>query len=213
MGIIQYSGTTNPPSSRSPVATMRVSSTLASRAVVLPSRNRSPTPRILSSATCTPRVVAVRAEEKSDGKHDLIPIHTCTHFPPLSPVSPPPPPLPLAPAAPSTTPTETEDEPMWVRREKIKEAQANDPASGGLSFGVYLLFSAIVAIAAVGSIFELSNQNAIFGVLPPDSPLYTPILGTFAVTGLPTSGYLFYLCVKKANADADMMDRIDRGEM
>ena len=40
----------------------------------------------------------------------------------------------------------------------------------------------------VGSIFELLNQNPIFGVVGPDSPLYTPILGLFSVTGLPTAG-------------------------
>jgi hypothetical protein len=42
----------------------------------------------------------------------------------------------------------------------------------------------------VGSIFELINQNPIFGVVPPDSPIYLPILGTFAVTGFPTTGVL-----------------------
>ena len=42
----------------------------------------------------------------------------------------------------------------------------------------------------VGSIFELINQNAIFGVVPPGNPLYLPILGTFAVTGFPTTGVL-----------------------
>ena len=40
----------------------------------------------------------------------------------------------------------------------------------------------------VGSIFEIANQNAIFGVLPPSNPLWLPILGFFAVTGFPTAG-------------------------
>ena len=42
----------------------------------------------------------------------------------------------------------------------------------------------------VGSIFELINQNPIFGVVAPGNPLYLPILGTFAVTGFPTTGAL-----------------------
>lgn len=42
----------------------------------------------------------------------------------------------------------------------------------------------------MGSIFELINQNPIFGVIGTDSPLYLPVLGTFAVTGFPTTGAL-----------------------
>ena len=44
----------------------------------------------------------------------------------------------------------------------------------------------------VGSIFEYANQHAIIDVIQPDSPLYTPILGFFALTGFPTAGFLFY---------------------
>ena len=40
----------------------------------------------------------------------------------------------------------------------------------------------------IGSIFEYVNKNPIFGVLPPSNPLYAPILGLFALTGLPTAG-------------------------
>ena len=40
----------------------------------------------------------------------------------------------------------------------------------------------------VGSIFEIINKNPVFGVIQPDSPLWLPILGLFAVTGLPTAG-------------------------
>ena len=40
-----------------------------------------------------------------------------------------------------------EDEPPWVRRERERELQAGAPQD--LPFGVYLLFSVIVAIAAV----------------------------------------------------------------
>jgi hypothetical protein len=37
-------------------------------------------------------------------------------------------------------------------------------------------------------VFEYFDKNAIFGVIPPDSPLWAPILGLFAFTGLPTAG-------------------------
>ena len=40
----------------------------------------------------------------------------------------------------------------------------------------------------IGSIFEYSNKNPVFGLLPPSSPFYTPILGFFAITGLPSAG-------------------------
>lgn len=40
----------------------------------------------------------------------------------------------------------------------------------------------------VGSIYEFANKNPIFGVIEADSPLYTPILGLFMVTGFPTAG-------------------------
>lgn len=40
----------------------------------------------------------------------------------------------------------------------------------------------------VGSIFEYANKNAVFGVIQPDSPLWAPILGLFALTGLPMAG-------------------------
>lgn len=61
----------------------------------------------------------------------------------------------------------------------------------------------------MGSIFEFVNKNAIFGVLGPDSPLYTPILGLFAVTGLPTAGWLFFQSVTAANRESERMDRVD----
>lgn len=40
----------------------------------------------------------------------------------------------------------------------------------------------------VGSIFEYLDGNAIFGVVAPDSPLWAPILGFFAFTGIPMAG-------------------------
>ena len=79
----------------------------------------------------------------------------------------------------------------------------------GLPFGVYLLSSAIVAIASIGSMFEYSNKNPIFDTIMPDSPLYAPILGVFGITGLPMSIYLFIQCIKAANADAERMDELD----
>ena len=50
---------------------------------------------------------------------------------------------------------------------------------------MHLLFP---AVCQVGSIFEFADKNPIFGVVRPDSPLWAPILGFFALTGLPLSG-------------------------
>lgn len=41
-----------------------------------------------------------------------------------------------------------------------------------------------------GSWFELANKNAIFGVLGPDNPLWSIILGFFGISGYPTAGEL-----------------------
>ncbi len=106
----------------------------------------------------------------------------------------------------STAANTSEDEPVWVKREKQRELEAQ---SKDLPFGLYLLFSCFVTIAAVGSIFEWSAQNPIFGVIEPDSALYTPILGLFAVTGIPTAGILFFKGVAAANAEAERMDAQD----
>ncbi|KAL4432428.1 hypothetical protein ABPG77_001727 [Micractinium sp. CCAP 211/92] len=106
-------------------------------------------------------------------------------------------------------PAGEEEEPIWVRRERERAAQKEAGGGGDLPFGVYLLFSSFVAIAAIGSIFEYVNQHAVFDVIQPDSPLYAPILGFFAVTGLPTAGFLFYKAVKAANAEAERMDKLD----
>jgi hypothetical protein len=67
--------------------------------------------------------------------------------------------------------------------------QAKEGA-GGLPWALYLLFSVFTAIAATGSIFEFNEKNPLFGVLPPDNPLWAPILLFFAVTGFPMSGGL-----------------------
>lgn len=54
---------------------------------------------------------------------------------------------PQPPAAPQRA--AEEEEPIWVRRERERAAQKEAGGSGELPFGVYLLFSSFVAIAAV----------------------------------------------------------------
>lgn len=61
----------------------------------------------------------------------------------------------------------------------------------------------------IGSVFEYANQRPILDVIYPDSPLYTLILGFFAITGLPTAGFLFYKAVTSANEEADRLDKLD----
>ena len=51
-------------------------------------------------------------------------------------------------SAPSTTQEEQEETPLWVRREQAKELN-EQKQEGEIPFGVYLLASCIVAIAAV----------------------------------------------------------------
>lgn len=102
---------------------------------------------------------------------------------------------------------EEEDIPPWERRERERKMMEGEPTD--LPFGVYLLFSSMVAIAAVGSIFEYVNQNPIFGVVGPDSALYKPILGIFVFTGFPMSAFLFYKCIQSANAESERMDKMD----
>ena len=99
-----------------------------------------------------------------------------------------------------------EDLPPWVKREREKKIAEQ---TGELPFGLYLLLSSMVAIAAIGSIFELANKNPLFGILPPENPLWAPILIAFAITGLPSAGYLFVKAISAANKAADAMDRVD----
>jgi len=80
---------------------------------------------------------------------------------------------------------------------------------GDLPFGLYLIASSFVAIAAIGSIFEYTSKKPIFDIIEADSPLYAPILGFFAITGLPTAAYLFYRSVEAANKEAERMDKVD----
>ena len=108
-----------------------------------------------------------------------------------------------------------DEELPWERRERLQKAAETEDL--GLPFGVYLLASVLVAIAAVsrilcceycivlgfngtcngmpmfpflqvGSVFEIINKNPLFGIVQPSSPLWLPILGFFAVTGVPSAG-------------------------
>lgn len=102
----------------------------------------------------------------------------------------------------------SDEAPPWARG----EGGASPQDGGGevqVPFYAYLLASAVTAIAAIGSIFEYTNGRPVFGVVGTDSPLYAPLLGFFAVTGIPTSGYLWYKAVQTANKDAEEQDRRD----
>ncbi|GMH39430.1 hypothetical protein BSKO_07328 [Bryopsis sp. KO-2023] len=101
-----------------------------------------------------------------------------------------------------------EEDPIWVKREKMKEVQKESGTD--LPFFVYLLAAGVVAIAAVGSVFEYFEKNAVFGVIQPDSPFWLPILAFFSLTGLPVSGLLFFKAVESANKAAEQMDEVDR---
>lgn len=101
----------------------------------------------------------------------------------------------------------TNDEPVWVRRERERELARTTKKD--LPWGLYLLGSIIIAIAAVGSVFEYFDKNAIFGVVAPDSPFWAPILGIFTFTGLPMSGFLFIKGVNGFNEEAELQDKID----
>lgn len=71
------------------------------------------------------------------------------------------------------------------------------------------LLTRLPAPLQTGSAFEFAAKNPIFGVLPADNPLYTPILGLFVLTGFPTSAVLFGKCIQAANeasANADKQD-------
>ncbi|KAI5683886.1 hypothetical protein M9H77_05114 [Catharanthus roseus] len=86
------------------------------------------------------------------------------------------------PSVPSWAKPGSDEPPPWARNDSPK-----DSSSFELPFFVYLLASAITAIAAIGSIFEYVNQKPVFGVLNSDSVFYTPLLGFFAITGIPSS--------------------------
>jgi hypothetical protein len=99
----------------------------------------------------------------------------------------------------------SEELPPWARNEVAKpKEQAED-----LPFFVYLIASSLVAIAAVGSVFEYFNKNPIFGVVPTDSPFWAPILGIFVFTGFPSAGFLWFKAISLANKASEDQDRED----
>ncbi|XP_019177397.1 PREDICTED: uncharacterized protein LOC109172650 [Ipomoea nil] len=108
------------------------------------------------------------------------------------------------PSVPSWAKPGSEEPPPWARNESQK-----DSSSFEVPFYVYLLASAITAIAAIGSIFEYVNQKPVFGVVSPDSAFYAPLLGFFVFTGIPTSGFLWFKSVQAANKEADEQDKRD----
>ncbi|KAA3454156.1 Dimethylaniline monooxygenase [N-oxide-forming] 1 [Gossypium australe] len=100
----------------------------------------------------------------------------------------------------------SDEPPPWAQGEgKSSTAQQ----SFEVPFFVYLLASAVTAIAAVGSIFEYVNQRPVFGVLNSDSIFYAPLLGFFAFTGIPTSAFLWFKSVQAANKEAEEQDKRD----
>ncbi|KAJ6301276.1 hypothetical protein OIU77_015562 [Salix suchowensis] len=78
----------------------------------------------------------------------------------------------------------SDEPPPWAKGEGKENSSKQNFE---VPFFVYLLASAITAIAAIGSIFEYVNQRPVFGVLNSDSIFYAPVLGFFAFTGIPLS--------------------------
>ncbi|XP_057721951.1 uncharacterized protein LOC130936006 [Arachis stenosperma] len=108
---------------------------------------------------------------------------------------------------PSWAKPDSDEPPPWAR----DDASASSSLQQGFQvpFFVYLLASAITAIAAIGSIFEYVNQRPVFGVLGSDSVFYAPLLGFFAFTGIPSSAFLWYKSVQAANKEAEEQDKRD----
>ena len=66
----------------------------------------------------------------------------------------------------TTTETEEEELPVWARREVVRQLENEDGLD--LPFGVYLLASALVAIAAVSTLWRAKNHSR-FCPLPVNS--------------------------------------------
>ncbi|KAL0874227.1 hypothetical protein Bca101_023932 [Brassica carinata] len=107
---------------------------------------------------------------------------------------------------PSWANPDSDEPPPWAREEG---RSSTSQESIEVPFYVYLLASAITAIAAIGSVFEYSSKNPVFGVLDSDSIFYTPVLGFFAFTGIPTSVFLWFKSVEAANKEAAEQDKRD----
>ncbi|KAI4330440.1 hypothetical protein MLD38_028730 [Melastoma candidum] len=101
----------------------------------------------------------------------------------------------------------SDEPPPWVRDDGKEGNSASQ--SFELPYVVYLLASAVTAIAAIGSVFEYVNQRPVFGVLGSDSVFYAPLLGFFAISGIPTSAFLWFKSVQVANKEAEEQDRRD----
>ncbi|XP_021752876.1 uncharacterized protein LOC110718353 [Chenopodium quinoa] len=109
-------------------------------------------------------------------------------------------------SVPSWAKLDSDEPPPWAR----DEGKSNELKEGfEVPFFVYLLASAITAIAAIGSIFEYVNQKPVFGLLSSDSVFYAPVLGFFAITGIPTSAFLWFKSVQVANKEAEEQDKRD----
>ncbi|XP_042485953.1 uncharacterized protein LOC122066192 [Macadamia integrifolia] len=107
---------------------------------------------------------------------------------------------------PSWAKPDSDEPPPWAQDESKKNVSEQTLE---IPFYVYLLASAVVAIAAIGSVFEYVNQKPVFGVLNPDSIFYVPLLGFFAFTGVPTSAFLWFKSVQAANKAAEEQDQRD----
>ncbi|OIW05044.1 hypothetical protein TanjilG_18645 [Lupinus angustifolius] len=111
---------------------------------------------------------------------------------------------------PSWAKPDSNEPPPWAKDETNKNSENNNNIGGfQIPFYVYLLASAITAIAAIGSIFEYVNQKPVFGVLSSDSVFYAPLLGFFAFTGIPSSAFLWFKSVQTANKEAEEQDKRD----
>lgn len=107
---------------------------------------------------------------------------------------------------PSWARPDADEPPPWARNEGVENGSKEGFEA---PFFVYLLASAVTAIAAIGSVFEYVNQRPVFGVLSSDSIFYAPLLGFFAFTGIPTSAFLWFKSVQVANKEAEEQDRRD----
>ncbi|KAH8518203.1 hypothetical protein H0E87_000146 [Populus deltoides] len=107
---------------------------------------------------------------------------------------------------PSWAKPDSDEPPPWAKGEGKENSSKQNFE---VPFFVYLLASAITAIAAIGSIFEYVNQRPVFGVVNPDSIFYAPLLGFFAFTGIPFSAFLWFKSVQAANKEAEEQDRRD----
>jgi hypothetical protein len=117
---------------------------------------------------------------------------------------------PSDPKIPSWAKPDSDELPPWARKEG--KGQIADPVEPTfqISFYVYLLSFAIIAIAAVGSVFEYVNQKPVFGLLNPNSAFFFfPFLGFFAFTDIPTSVFLWLKSIEVANKAAEEQDRRD----